>query len=508
MGEPWQEPVRGEPLPAAAFALDGLERLRGWGRLWRPTPMYHLVGLRITQVVSGSAVASLPVTPWLRHPDGVVEVGLIADSVCGIAADTVLRAKSMVVPMHCSYRPLRLVPSGCRTLVGRANVVRSSPDWVYVEGQVEDGEGRVVARASMHGAVQEVDFPVPDEVPSDVPPSQPTYPTPDPHRRQLPGEKFDVMERFHDEGCVATFQAIAGGHAPLPPLYSLLGIRPVHAEEGMVVTELCTSPWLRSVDPNAITLSYLRTHAVTTAGAVLWTVAGPDRSPAILDFATTFVSDPPADGRTLLATARADRLSDELVHVHIETTDGDRRVASSDLSARLRVTARPERRPSRVLATVLFTDVVDSTSSAGRLGDASWRDLLERHQVVVRARLDDHAGREVKTTGDGFLATFDSPTAAVGCACAIRDDLRALGIEIRAGVHTGEVEVMGGDVAGIAVHVAARIESAAGAGEVWTSDTVRSLTMGSGVRFTDRGRHALKGIDGDLQLFSAERSPL
>jgi class 3 adenylate cyclase len=169
---------------------------------------------------------------------------------------------------------------------------------------------------------------------------------------------------------------------------------------------------------------------------------------------------------------------------------------------------RPGPPTERVLATVLFTDIVDSTRLAGELGDRRWRDLLERHQERTRAQLSRFAGREVKTTGDGFLAVFDGPTRAAECARAIADAMPALGIEVRAGLHAGEVELMGEDVGGIAVHVAARIAALAAAGEVLASRTVRDLASGSGIEFAAAGRHALKGVPDEWDVYSVVSTPL
>ena len=169
---------------------------------------------------------------------------------------------------------------------------------------------------------------------------------------------------------------------------------------------------------------------------------------------------------------------------------------------------RPAPAPERVLATVLFTDIVDSTRLATEMGDRRWRDLLKDHQKLVRERLGRFEGREIKTTGDGFLAIFDGPTRAAECARAIADDMPSLGIEVRAGLHTGEVELMGEDVGGIAVHVAARISALAGPGEVLTSRTVRDLAAGSGVDFETFGRHELKGVPDEWEIYSVASTPL
>jgi class 3 adenylate cyclase len=163
---------------------------------------------------------------------------------------------------------------------------------------------------------------------------------------------------------------------------------------------------------------------------------------------------------------------------------------------------RHERPPDRVLATVLFTDIVDSTRRAADLGDRNWRELLEQHDQITRAEIANFQGREVKHTGDGFLATFDGPTRAVRCATTLADRISELGIEVRSGLHTGECERRGDDIGGIAVHIGARIAALAGAREVLVSSTVKDLVNGSGIAFEDRNTHTLKGIPGEFQLFT------
>jgi class 3 adenylate cyclase len=164
--------------------------------------------------------------------------------------------------------------------------------------------------------------------------------------------------------------------------------------------------------------------------------------------------------------------------------------------------ARPIAEPDRVLATVMFTDIVGSTTKASDLGDAKWREVLEGQQHVVRKELERHRGREVKSTGDGFLATFDGPARAVRCGQAIVEAVKPLGIEVRVGLHSGEVEVMGSDVGGIAVHIASRVGALAGDGEVLVSETVKGIVAGSGITFEDRGDHELKGIPDTWRLFA------
>jgi class 3 adenylate cyclase len=159
----------------------------------------------------------------------------------------------------------------------------------------------------------------------------------------------------------------------------------------------------------------------------------------------------------------------------------------------------------RVLTTVLVTDIVGSTQRATQLGDRAWSALIDEHHALVRGELTKFRGREIDTAGDGFLATFDGPARAVRCACAIVDGVRGLGIEVRAGVHTGEVELVGDRVRGIAVHIAARVAALAGAGDVLVSSTVTGLVAGSGLQFKDRGEHPLKGVQGMWRTYLVQR---
>ena len=154
----------------------------------------------------------------------------------------------------------------------------------------------------------------------------------------------------------------------------------------------------------------------------------------------------------------------------------------------------------RMLATIMFTDIVGSTERAVKIGDRRWRDLLDTHNALIRQEIARFRGHEVETTGDGFIATFDGPARAIHCACAIRDLVKRLGIEIRAGLHTGECEIKGEYVGGIAAHIAARVM-----GRVWVSGTLKDLVVGSGFQFSDRGQHKLKGVPDEWRLFNVEQ---
>jgi class 3 adenylate cyclase len=161
-----------------------------------------------------------------------------------------------------------------------------------------------------------------------------------------------------------------------------------------------------------------------------------------------------------------------------------------------------EAEPNRVLATVLFTDIVGSTAKNVELGDARWRELRDEHHGLIRRQLVRYRGRELDTAGDGFFASFDGPARAIRCACAITAGVRDLGLDVRAGLHAGECELMDGKVGGIAVNIGARVAAEAGPGEVLVSSTVKDLVAGSGIEFRERGTAELKGVPGEWRLFA------
>ena len=187
---------------------------------------------------------------------------------------------------------------------------------------------------------------------------------------------------------------------------------------------------------------------------------------------------------------------------------GDRDANLAPILSFIDSVRREEQELDRVLATVLFTDIVGSTDKACEVGDACWLELLEKHHRTVRAMLARYRGNEVSTAGDGFLSTFDGPARAVKCAQAICEAVKPLGLEVRAGCHTGEIELMGADVGGIAVHIGARVGALAGPSEVLVSSTVKDLVAGSGLAFEDRGEHELKGVPGSWRLYALERGDM
>jgi class 3 adenylate cyclase len=187
---------------------------------------------------------------------------------------------------------------------------------------------------------------------------------------------------------------------------------------------------------------------------------------------------------------------------YVELPAGDRLLDALDPIEEFVTGRLPAASGDRVLATILFTDIVDSTAQAAAMGDRAWGHRLDEHDAMVRRQLTRFRGREIKTMGDAFLATFDGPARAIRCGCAIRDEARRLGIQTRAGLHTGEIELRGDDIAGVTVHIAARVAALAGPAEVVLSRTIADLVAGSGISFEDRGEYELKGVPGRWRLFA------
>jgi class 3 adenylate cyclase len=259
--------------------------------------------------------------------------------------------------------------------------------------------------------------------------------------------------------------------------------------------------WLRSVASPAAVQALIRQAAEVDVRSVL-----PDiEVPTLVMHRTGFQGSPIALSRYL-----ADHIPDGRF-LELPGSDGPPWFehpeafidATREFAAELAGESARPTRAERVMATVLFTDLVSSTERAQQVGDSEWRNLLQLHEDVSRRCVGDTGGKMVKTTGDGILATFESPGRAISCASTMSRNLERLRLPIRAGIHTGEIEVRGDDVGGIAVHIAARIMAAAAPAEVLVSRTVRDLVTGSGFAFADRGQHALKGIDGEWQLFAA-----
>jgi uncharacterized protein (TIGR00369 family) len=308
-----------------------------------------------------------------------------------------------------------------------------------------------------------------------------------------------------DRDGLALLQAYLQGRL-LAPFSELIGCRVEAVAEQSMTMSMPASEWVcrfsRSIAPGAI--AAFANAATRNAG---WSLLQQGQSFVGLAQSVCFYRPVPADGRLVRAQTTG-RLHDRnLVTADVQVYDADGALAATaqGVAQIIDASKRQKRRAAeskRILATLVFTDIVGSTQHAESLGDARWRALLTEHRNSVRAEILRCEGVEIDTAGDGFFLRFDSPARALECARAICDSVKRLGIEIRAGVHTGECELEGRTLAGMAVHIAARIQGLAAPGEILVSGTVKDLLIGSTMHFEDRGRRALKGVPGEWQLFA------
>ncbi|MFP5327793.1 MAG: adenylate/guanylate cyclase domain-containing protein [Acidimicrobiia bacterium] len=494
------EPVRGSVPGAEAFSLPGIDHARdlAHGSIARP-PLSRLTGIRVTHVAPGSATATGPVGPWSLLPDGTADYTVLAGTAIEAAVFTGLPAQSDACVTALSVQPLRATSLDSDTFVARARTVHGGRHFMFAEATIEDGAGRVVAFAT--GSL--VSTPCPVVTPEGGSDDDVVYRTPDPWQRPAPASVFP-FGIWDEQPGLEVQEQLRRGSLPPVPFFSLMGIQVADAASGQTTHTMPASPWFAMRGMNVATGALASLAHITLSSAAL-TLSPGGHSLGVLQESISFMGPVPADGRPLVSRARAVHVEDLLV-LECEITDADgARVAFGHQTVKLLARKTSvQRAPERQLLTVMFTDIVDSTSRADALGDMAWGELLDAHQAHVRRQLEVFRGREVKTTGDGFLATFDSPGRAVHCARAIRDGARSVGLEVRAGIHTGECEVANGDVAGIAVHVAARVLAEADAGEVLVSSVVRELSAGSGLLFRDRGVRSLRGVDGDWQLLALD----
>ncbi len=494
------EPVRGSVAPPWFDALSGIDRVRAWaqGLVPRP-PLSRLLGIRPAHVGAGSGTWVMPASAATTFAVGQLEVSAFIETALHGAALTALDPATVLRPCALGVNYFRPARSQAGNLLARARVANISAQSVFTEVEIEDADGRQLAHAGGHARIEWLDPPPP------APPSplrvvdEPVYATPDPHLRAFAAGH--ETERDYAKELVAKLQS----GAPICPLTQLYGARIQQFERGRLVLTVPASEWfcMQSRDVSAGIVASISNLAGWLVGS---TYDSGNR--AGMDKLVRFHAPVRADGRPIQVVARVVHSDDIMVTDVVAHDASGRLIASSTGSAialddARRLSAR-EKEARRVLATLLFTDIVGSTHHAERLGDERWRAVLSEHHALVRREIARCEGTEVKTIGDGFFARFESPARGVACARAVRDGVRRLGVEIRAGVHTGECEVHDRDLSGIAVHLAARIQAVAAPGEILVSGTVKDLTVGSNLCYTDRGEHDLKGVADRWRLFRVD----
>ena len=497
------EPARGALPEPGFYSLPGLEQAQAFRRGLVPRPpLAHLTGLTVTQIGPGSATLTCPASPWLDTGDGL-EIQPLAEAALATAVLTGAPRGAEVCTAVASFTQLRPATLDADKLIAHARTIVKTPTFTYAEAGVEDDLGREIARVIGAVIVRPREPPPPAYMPFGQPFEEPGYPTPDPYLRPLPVGVGTVSREEWEQLDPLSIMRMYGAGEPEVPITALLGMRLLELDRGQARFAISTSEWFclrdREVAPGV--LATLTHTGLTVASLAL---GKPGTRLGVVNMSVRFLRRVVPDGRELVGEAKVtDHEGDSVAaSVTLMDADGQRVATAYQTAVLLRVRPQPRAPAERVLASVLFTDLVASTIRAGELGDEQWRHLLAEHGSVVRRQLIVFRGREIKTTGDGFLAIFDSPARAVRCAQAIRDCVKRLGLEIRAGIHMGEVELARGDVSGIAVHLAARVVEAAPSGEVLVSSTVRDLLLGSGLRFEDRGRRQLKGIEGEWSLFA------
>ncbi len=507
-----RQPPRGAIWGPETLALSGLEMLRSnIARTLPDAPVSRLTGLRLSEVGLGMASAAMPASLWWQTGAGVFfsgTVAFVADLALGSAVLTTAPAGMGVASSELSVSFLRAATIRSQTLICRARLIHGTRSLGLAEATIEDGRGRLLGHATSRCVL----FPMDPEVASArQADGERTSKLPDPYLAEIEGEVYGQEYWDTTPGLEAVRQLVAGEF--LPPALRLMGLRGLNASEGLVTMAMPTSGWhanargvmyggsLAWLADAAMNLTTLTTVPAATA-------FGP------LDLKIHFLRPVFPGKGELTARARVVHRGRTVAVTHCDIFDPDENLVAQATGSQLILPGRPWDKPlhvaeeftadsGRVLITVLFTDMVDSTGHANRLGDGGWRVLLADYHAAVREQLQRYQGREVDNAGDGFLASFDGAGRAVRCASAIREAARGLGLEVRSGIHAGECEQSAGKLVGIAVHIGARLAALAAPGEILVSSTVKDLVTGSGITFDDRGERTLKGIVGEWRLYAA-----
>jgi class 3 adenylate cyclase len=495
------EPVRGRTPPPWFRSLSGIERARAFSRGVLPSPpTTRLLGMRTTHVAAGTVTIAMPASDACVAGNGQLEIVPPMIAALESASGTALSAGFDAVPLRFTFDPFRPAWPGSGNLLARARVVNSGDLYVFADVRVDDADGRHIGQGALLSEIRRVE-PAPPAAPETMHPvEEPVYETPDPYLRKFSSSPFaELLE--HEDGLTL----LRKGSLRMP-LATIFGLRTDELEVGRAVISIPASEWFCGLG-SEVSCQVIAALADISTWTTNISLHQSGQSIAPLGNVTRFLRAVRPDGRRLRAETVASEPVPNLFITDTKIHDADGRLIALASGALARIDgarrSRRQRKESRrVLATLLFTDIVDSTGHAQRLGDVAWRALLEQHRLVVRREVSRCNGTEVDTAGDGFFIRFDSPASAIEAARAARRATAPLGIEIRAGIHTGECELEGSRLTGMAVHVAARIQAEAEPGEILVSSTVKELAVGSSVRFTDKGERNLKGVPDPWRIYA------
>jgi class 3 adenylate cyclase len=501
----FDEPVRGRVPPPWFWALSGMERLRSVQQGLLPLPPTgHLLGVRAAHIGPGSGTWTMPASMAFETEAGTLDTAPLQETALTEVAMTTLPPEMDANPITITVNYFRPTRPQAGNLLARARVVNASRFFIFAEVEIEDPLGRRIAHASSHLRIRRVE-PGPPAAPARLQPAiEPNYGTPDPYLRQQT-VRMPALSIWQEKDGDQALRMFAD-RTYMAPYQMLMPVEYVLVEQGRVAITLDCSEWLCRYSPE-VTQACLASFANRAGWYASLTIPRGGQSLAALEQTTRFTRPVRADGRVLRAEATARLEEDTFIVAEAIVVDADGRQVSSAHSYGVVVEnverqRRPARQTKRILTTLLFTDVVGSTEHAKQLGDARWQALLEKHRAIIRKEISHFDGIEVQTTGDGFLIRFEAPVHALECARAIRLALQRIDIGIRVGLHTGECELADGNVSGMAVHIAARVQAIAPPGEIFVSGTLKDLALGSDISFEDRGVHALKGVPGEWHLFA------
>jgi len=490
-----REAPQGATWGVDVLQLPGLDVLRASleRRLPEP-PVTKLTGLRLSEVGLATATAWMPATGWWQSAAGVFLAGTTAFAADMALSSSVLSSAPAGVGVTTSELSVSFLRAGTirsQTITGRGRLIHATRSLGLAEASLTDARGRLLAHASSRCVLSRAD---PEILAARQLPEARASDLAEPYLGEAEGDVYG-QEYWDATAGLTVMRQLADGETH-PPCFQFLGIRPVQASEGSMTMAMTASAWLCDgfgvVYAGAI--AFLADAAITLAAG---TTVPPGTAFSTIDLKLYLL-------RTVLPT-------------NCQITGPDGAVIAQAAGSVLILPGRHWERPvqvadeitaesSRVLTTVLFTDIVGSTRRAAELGDERWGQVLAEHHAIVREQIRRFRGREVDTAGDGFLIAFDGAARAVRCAMAVRDHLRHIGLEVRSGIHAGECDESGGKLVGIAVHIGSRLLGLAEPGEVLVSSTVKDLVAGSGIEFDDRGEHTLRDIAGAWHLYAPRAS--